>query len=82
MLDKAIADAVKRHPYAPLLAELPSIGTINLGQIIGEIGPMSNAPVAARNSPPRPAPSRSPKSPANTTPLPSGTRSTAAPAKL
>jgi transposase len=39
-LDTAIADAVKAHPYAPLLADLPRIGTINLGQIVGEIGPM------------------------------------------
>ncbi|MGH3833267.1 MAG: IS110 family transposase [Pseudonocardiaceae bacterium] len=40
VLDTAIADAVKAHPYAPLLANLPRIGTINLGQIVGEIGPM------------------------------------------
>jgi transposase len=39
-LDTAIAQAVSTHPYAPLLATLPRIGTINLGQIIGEIGPI------------------------------------------
>ena len=39
-LDTAIADAVRTHPYAPLLAGLPRIGTINLGQIVSEIGPM------------------------------------------
>jgi transposase len=39
-LDTAIAEATKTHPYAPLLATLPRIGTINLGQIIGEIGPI------------------------------------------
>lgn len=39
-LDTAIAEAVTTHPYAELIAALPRIGTINLGQIIGEIGPM------------------------------------------
>lgn len=39
-LDTAIADAVRTHPYAALIAGLPRIGTINLGQVIGEIGPM------------------------------------------
>lgn len=39
-LDNAIADAVSQHPYAPLIAGLPRIGTINLGQVIGEIGPV------------------------------------------
>ncbi|MGW2207713.1 IS110 family transposase [Streptomyces sp. NPDC001774] len=39
-LDKAIADAVESHPYAPLFATMPRIGKVNLGQIIGEIGPL------------------------------------------
>jgi transposase len=39
-LDTAIANAVRNHPYAPLIAGLPRIGTINLGQVVGEIGPM------------------------------------------
>ncbi|WP_406410885.1 IS110 family transposase [Streptomyces sp. NBC_01614] len=39
-LDEAIAAAVDTHPYAPLLATMPRIGKINLGQIIGEIGPI------------------------------------------
>lgn len=39
-LDTAITAAVTTHPYAALIAGLPRIGTINLGQIIGEIGPM------------------------------------------
>lgn len=39
-LDNAIAQAVKAHPYAPLIADLPRIGSINLGQVVGEIGPM------------------------------------------
>ncbi|WP_018382399.1 transposase [Wenjunlia vitaminophila] len=39
-LDAAIADAVASHPYAPLLATTPRIGTINLGQLTGEIGPI------------------------------------------
>lgn len=39
-LDAAITEAVSQHPYAALIAGLPRIGTINLGQVIGEIGPM------------------------------------------
>lgn len=39
-LETIIADAVSNHPYAQLMAGLPRIGTINLGQIVGEIGPM------------------------------------------
>lgn len=39
-LDKAIAEAVESHPYAPLFATMPRIGKVNLGQIIGEIGPL------------------------------------------
>jgi transposase len=39
-LDEAIADAVATHPYAQLFATMPRIGTVNLGQIIGEIGPI------------------------------------------
>jgi transposase len=39
-LDHEITTAVQTHPYAPLLAAMPRIGTINLAQIIGEIGPI------------------------------------------
>ncbi|MCZ7456173.1 IS110 family transposase [Streptomyces sp. WMMC940] len=39
-LDKAIAEAVETHPYAPLFATMPRIGKVSLGQIIGEIGPL------------------------------------------
>lgn len=39
-LDTAIADAVQAHPYTALIADLPRIGTTNLGQITGEIGPI------------------------------------------
>jgi transposase len=39
-LDEEIATAVEVHPYAPLLASMPRIGKVNLGQIIGEIGPI------------------------------------------
>lgn len=39
-LDTSIAEAIKTHPWAELIAGLPRIGAINLGQIIGEIGPM------------------------------------------
>ncbi|MGW4730335.1 IS110 family transposase [Streptomyces shenzhenensis] len=40
VLDAAIADAVATHPYAQLFATMPRIGKINLGQIVGEIGPI------------------------------------------
>lgn len=39
-LDAAIAEAITAHPWAELITGLPRIGTVNLGQIIGEIGPM------------------------------------------
>ncbi|MEW2581055.1 hypothetical protein [Streptomyces syringium] len=39
-LDKTIAEAVKTHPYAPLLATMPRIGKANLAQTIGELGPI------------------------------------------
>ncbi len=39
-LDKAISQAVETHSYAPLFATMPRIGTVSLGQIIGEIGPL------------------------------------------
>lgn len=40
LLDKSIAGAVETHPYAPLFATMPRIGKVNLGQIIGELGPL------------------------------------------
>ncbi len=39
-LDRQIAAAVQAHPYAALFATMPRIGTVNLGQIIGEISPI------------------------------------------
>lgn len=39
-LDAVITEAVAAHPYARLLADLPRIGTLNLAQIIGEVGPI------------------------------------------
>ncbi|MEU6656994.1 IS110 family transposase [Streptomyces sp. NPDC046900] len=39
-LDRAVAEATESHPYAPLFATMPRIGKVNLGQIIGEIGPI------------------------------------------
>ncbi|MFE0654740.1 IS110 family transposase, partial [Streptomyces sp. NPDC059534] len=40
VLDQEIAGAVQVHPYAPLFASMPRIGTVNLGQIIAEVGPI------------------------------------------
>jgi transposase len=39
-LDAHIAEAVAAHPYAKLFASMPRIGTVNLAQIIGELGPI------------------------------------------
>lgn len=39
-IDATIAEAVNRHPYARLLADLPRVGVLNLAQIIGEVGPI------------------------------------------
>ena len=39
-LDTVIAEKVAVHPYAGLLANLPRIGTLNLAQIIAEVGPI------------------------------------------
>ncbi len=39
-LDTAITTAVATHPWAPLIATLPRVGTINLAQLIGEVGPI------------------------------------------
>ena len=39
-LEAAIKKALDEHPYAELFRALPRVGTVNLAQIIGEIGPM------------------------------------------
>lgn len=39
-LDRALAASVSQHAKAHTLAPLPRIGEINLGQIVGELGPI------------------------------------------
>jgi transposase len=39
-LDRAVAAAVETHPKARLLRPLPRIGTISLGQVLSEVGPL------------------------------------------
>jgi len=39
-LDAAIKAAVASHPATPMLARLPRIGRISLGQVIGEVAPL------------------------------------------
>jgi transposase len=39
-LDAAIATRVVLHPRAKLLASLPGVGTINLAQLLAEVGPV------------------------------------------
>lgn len=41
-LDRAIAASLDQHSKAQLLKPLPRIGTINLGQIVAEVGPLLN----------------------------------------
>jgi transposase len=50
-LDRAIAASLDQHAKAQLLQPLPRVGTINLGQLVAEVGPLldrtSNADQAA-----------------------------------
>ena len=39
-LDRAIGAALLEHPKAKLLATMPRIGEVNLGQIVAEVGPI------------------------------------------
>ncbi|MFD9192345.1 transposase [Streptomyces phaeochromogenes] len=39
-LETTIKDRLARHPRAILLAELPGVGTINLAQLLAEVGPV------------------------------------------
>ena len=39
-LERALAAALETHPKAALLRPLPRIGTINLGQVVAELGPL------------------------------------------
>ena len=39
-LDRAIAASLDQHAKAQLLKPLPRVGTINLGQIVAEVGPL------------------------------------------
>lgn len=41
-LDRAIAASLDRHTKAQLLKPLPRIGTISLGQVVAEVGPLLN----------------------------------------
>jgi transposase len=46
-LDRAIAATLDQHTKAQLLKPLPRIGTINLGQIVAEVGPLLDRTTAA-----------------------------------
>jgi len=39
-LEQLIASRVATHPYAHLFAAMPRIGTLNLAQIVAEVGPI------------------------------------------
>lgn len=46
-LDRAIAASLDQHAKAQLLKPLPRVGTINLGQIVAEVGPLLDRTTAA-----------------------------------
>lgn len=46
-LERAIAAALDRHTKAQLLRPLPRIGTISLGQVIAEVGPLLDRAASA-----------------------------------
>jgi transposase len=46
-LDRAIAAAVDQHAKAQILRPLPRVGTINLGQLVAEIGPLLDRTTSA-----------------------------------
>jgi transposase len=39
-LEHVIAEQVNDHPYAHLFAQMPRIGTLNLAQVVAEVGPI------------------------------------------
>jgi transposase len=46
-LDRAIAATLDQHERAQLLKPLPRVGTINLGQIVAEVGPLLDRTTSA-----------------------------------
>jgi transposase len=46
-LDRAIAATLDQHAKAQLLRPLPRVGTINLGQIVAEVGPLLDRSASA-----------------------------------
>jgi transposase len=49
-LEAAIAKRVAYHPRAKLLASLPGVGTINLAQLLAEVGPILNRVPSAEHA--------------------------------
>jgi transposase len=53
-LDAAIKQRVAQHPRAKLLLGLPGVGTINLAQLLAEVGPiLDRVPTAEQAAPER-----------------------------
>jgi transposase len=46
-LDRAIAATVDQHAKAQILRQLPRVGTINLGQLVAEVGPLLDRTTSA-----------------------------------
>jgi hypothetical protein len=63
-IEHLIAGRVAEHPRAQLLRDLPGIGTINLAQILAEVGPILDRTAPPSRPPPNAAPPRSPALPA------------------
>jgi transposase len=62
-IERLIASRVAAHPRARLLRDLPGVGTINLAQLLAEVGPILDRTASADRPPPNAAPPRSPARP-------------------
>jgi transposase len=63
-LEAVIAQRVACHPRAKLLASLPGVGTINLAQLLAEVGPILDRVPSTQQAAAAAAPRRSPRPPA------------------
>jgi hypothetical protein len=80
-LEAAIATRVAASPRAHLLAALPGVGTINLAQLLAEVGRSLTASTAPSRPPPNAARHRSPRPPARPPASPSVGPPTGGPAR-
>ena len=81
-IERLIADRVAAHPRARLLRDLPGVGTINLAQLLAEVGPSWTGPPPPSRLPPNAVPRQSPAPPARPPASTSAGPPAPAPAKL